>query len=81
MENLTEFSQTFLNQYFRECLPNQQKRSKRRRVNQISKDDQLVWILENFYPCGLWPLSKVIEVYPGLDKIEHTGSQIKDCIW
>ena len=33
------------------------------------KVDDLVWVLEDFTPRGLWPLAKVIEVHPGSDQI------------
>ena len=70
-------AQHFWNQFIREYLPNQQKRSKWHKVNQNLKVSDLVWILEDFTPRCLWPLVKVIEVYPGLDKVV---SQNKDCI-
>ena len=62
-------AQHFRNQFIRKYLPNQQKRSKWHKVNQNSKVNNLVWILEGFTPRGLWPLAKVIEVYPGSDKV------------
>ena len=61
--------QHFWNRFIREYLPNQQKRSKWHKVNQNLKVHDLVWILEDFTPRGLWPLAKVIEVYPGSDKV------------
>ena len=62
-------AQHFWNRFIREYLPNQQKRSKWHKVNQNLKVHDLVWILEDFTPRGLWPLAKVIEVYPGSDKV------------
>ena len=61
-------AQHFWNRFIREYLHNQQKRSKWHKVNQNLKIQDLVWILEDFTPRGLWPLAKVIEVYPGSDK-------------
>ena len=62
-------AQHFWNRFIREYLPNQQKRSKWHKVNQNLKVHDLVWILEDFTPRCLWPLAKVIEVYPGSDKV------------
>ena len=69
MENIINSSPTFWNQFIRGYPPNQQKRSKWHKVNQNLKVHDLVWILEDLTPRGLWPLAKVIEVYPGSDKV------------
>ena len=62
-------AQYFWNRFIREHLPNQQKRSKWHKVNQNLEVHDLCWILEEFTPRGLWPLAKVIKVYPGSDKV------------
>ena len=60
------------NRFFIEYLPNHQKRSKWTKGCPNLKIDDLVWVLEDFPPWGLWPLAKVIEVYPGSDQIARS---------
>ena len=59
VENITKLSATFLESI--SCKDRERKLQ--------SKGDDLVWILYDFSPCGLWPLAKVMEIYPGSDKI------------
>ena len=59
----------FWNRILREYLPNQQKRSKWNKGCPNLKVDDLIWVLEDFTPRGLWPLANVIEVYPESDQI------------
>ena len=59
----------FWNRFLREYIPNQQKRSKWTKGCPNLQVGDLVWVLEVFTPRGLWPLAKVIEVYPSSDQI------------
>ena len=57
------------NRFLREYIPNQQTRSKWKKTSENLKVNDLVWLLEDFTPRGLWPLAKVIEIYPGSDGV------------
>ena len=59
----------FWNRFLREYIPNQQKRSKWTKCCPNLQVGDLVWVLEDFTPRGLWSLAKVIEVYPSSDQI------------
>ena len=57
----------FWNRFLREYLPTQQVRCKWHKMSKNLQVDDLVWILEDFTPRGLWPLARVIQVFPGTD--------------
>ena len=59
----------FWNRFLREYLPTQQVRCKWHKTSKNLQVDDLVWILEDFTPRGLWPLARVIQVFPGTDGI------------
>ena len=59
----------FWNRFLREYLPGQQKRSKWTSATSNLQPDDMVWMLEDFTPRGLWPLAKVVETFPGQDGI------------
>ena len=42
-------------------------RSKRKKIAEDLKVNDLVWILDDFTPRGLWPLAKVKEIYTSSD--------------
>ena len=54
----------FWNRFLREYLPGQQIRSKWNECSKNLKVDDLVWILEDFTPRGLWPVARVTQVFP-----------------
>ena len=64
-----ELASHFWNRFLREYIPNQQTRSKWNKTSENLKVNDLVWLLEDFTPRGLWPLAKVIEIYPGSDGV------------
>ena len=64
-----ELASHFWNIFLREYIPNQQTRSKWNKTSENLKVNDLVWLLEDFTPRGLWPLAKVIEIYPGSDGV------------
>ena len=53
-------------------ISNQQTRSKWNKTSENLKVSDLVWLLEDFTPRGLWPLAKVIEIYPGSNGVVHS---------
>ena len=57
------------NRFLHEYVPNQQTRSMRNKTSESFKLSDLVWLLEDLTPRGLWPLAKVTEIYPGSDGI------------
>ena len=59
----------FWNRFLREYIPNQQKSSKWTKGCPSLQVGDLLWVLEDFTPRGLWPLAKIIEVYPSWDQI------------
>ena len=59
----------FWNRFLREFLPGQQIRSKWNKSSKNLKVDDLVWILEDFNPRGLWPVARVTQIFPGEDGI------------
>ena len=64
-----ELASHFWNRFLREYIPNQQTRSKWNKTSENLKVNDLVWLLEDFTPRGLWPRAKVIEIYPGSDGV------------
>ena len=64
-----ELASHFWNRFLREYIPNQQTRSKWNKTSENLNVNDLVWLLEDFTPLGLWLLAKVIEIYPGLDGV------------
>ena len=64
-----ELALHFWNRLLREYVPNQQTRSKWNKTSENLKVNDLVWLLEDFTPRGLWTLAKVIEIYPGSDGV------------
>ena len=64
-----ELASHFWNRFLREYIPNQQTRSKWNKTSENLKVNDLVWLLEDFTPRGLWHLAKVIEIYPGSDGV------------
>ncbi|XP_075256011.1 uncharacterized protein LOC142348522 [Convolutriloba macropyga] len=64
-----ELASHFWNRFLREYIPNQQTRSKWNKTSENLNVNDLVWLLEDFTPRGLWPLAKVIEIYPGSDGV------------
>ena len=64
-----ELASHFWSRFLREYIPNQQTRSKWNKTSENLKVNDLVCLLENFTPRGLWPFAKVIEIYPGSDGV------------
>ena len=63
----------FWNRFLRDFLPTQQVRCKWHKTSKNLQVDDLVWILEDFTPRGLWPLARVIQVFPGTDVIVRSA--------
>ena len=61
-----ELASHFGNRFLRKYIPNQQTWLKWIKISENLKVNDLVWLLEK---RGLWPLAKVIEIYPGLDGV------------
>ena len=62
-------SQQFWNRYLKDYLPTLTTRTKwTKQVENLQKGD-LVWILEDLTPRGLWPLGRVLRTFPGADGI------------
>ena len=60
----------FWNLFLREYLPTQQRvRCKQHNTSKNLQVVDLVWIIEDFIPRGLWPLARVIQVFPDTDGI------------
>ena len=64
-----ELASHFWNEFLREYIPSQQTRSKWNKTSKNPKVNDLLWLLEDFTPRGLWPLAKFIEIYPGSDGV------------
>ena len=64
-----ELASHFWNRFLREYIPNQQTRSKWNKTSENLNVNDLVWLLEDFTLRGIWPLAKVIEIYPGSDGV------------
>ena len=54
-----ELASHLWNRFLREYIPNQQTRSKRNKTSENFKLNDLVWLLEDFTPRGLWPVPMV----------------------
>ena len=52
----------------KEYLPTLTKRSKWSEQNDSLKVNELVWILKELTPRGIWPLGQIVETSPGKDK-------------
>ena len=50
-------------------MPTLFKRGKLSTRTQNLQPGDLVWVLENFTPCGLWPMARVDQVFPGADGV------------
>ena len=61
-----QFATHSWNRFLREY---QQVRDKWHKTSKILQVDDLVWILEDFNPRSLWPLARVIQVFPGTNGI------------
>ena len=59
----------FWNRFMREYLLGQQIRSKWNKSSKNLKMDNLVRILEDFNPRGVWPVARVTQLFPGDDWI------------
>ena len=59
----------FWTRLMKEYLPTLRPQSKWHTTKDPIMKGQVVWILENNSPRGLWPLGLVTEVYPGSDNI------------
>ena len=59
----------FWTRLMKEYLPTLRPQSKWHTTKDPIMEGQVVWILENNSPRGLWPLGLVTEVYPGSDNI------------
>ena len=64
-----ELASHFWNRFLREYIPSQQTRSKWNKTSENLKVKDLVWLLEDFTPRGLWPLANFIEFYPGSNSV------------
>ena len=51
----------------KEYLPTLTKRSKWSEQNDSLKVNDLVWILKDLTPRGIWPLGRIVETSPGKD--------------
>ena len=51
----------FWNRIHREYLSEQQARSKWKKQTSNLKTGEIVGVLEDFNPCGIWPIEKVIK--------------------
>ena len=66
--NLQQMMNHFWKRLVKEYLPTLLKRSKWNENNQSPlKVNDVVWILKDMTPRGIWPLGRVLEVYPGRD--------------
>ena len=62
-------AQHFWNRYLREYLPTLTKRTKWTKPIDNLETGDLVWILEDLTPRGLWPLGRVLRTFPGSDGV------------
>ena len=66
-KNAQFLAQQFWNRFLREYLPERQFRTKCNTASNNLAVDDLVWVLEDYTPRGLWPLAKILEVHPASD--------------
>ena len=62
-------SQQFWNRYLKDYLPTLTTRTKWTKQVESLQQGDLVWILEDLTPRGLWPLGWVLRTFPGADGI------------
>ena len=62
-------TQQFWNRYLKNYLPLLTIRTKWTQPTQNIQIGDLVWLLEDLTPRGLWPLGRVLRFFPGSDKI------------
>ena len=62
-------SQQFWNRYLKDYLPTLTTRTKWTKQVENLRQGDLVWILEDLTPRGLWPLGRVLRTFPGADGI------------
>ena len=75
--NLQQMINHFWKRLVKEYLPTLLKRSKRNENNQSPlKFNDVVWILKDMNPRGIWPLGRVLELYPGRDG-QHRVVKVK----
>ena len=75
--NLQQMMNHFWKRLVKEYLPTLLKRSKWNENNQSPlKGNDVVWILKDMTPRGIWPLGRVLEVYPGRDG-QHRVVKVK----
>ena len=76
-KNVQQMVNHFWNRLVKEYLATLLKRSKWSDGGQTPlRVSDIVWILKNMTPRGIWPLGRVLEVYPGLDG-QHPAVKVK----
>ena len=60
-----QISDQFWNRFLKEYMPTLLKRGKWSTPTQNLQPGDLVWVLEDFTPRGLWPMARVDKVFPG----------------
>ena len=63
---------SFWRRLLKEYVPTLIKRTKWTQPEETLEKDDLVWILEDFTPRGIWPLGRVLEVFTGSDGIARS---------
>ena len=63
---------SFWRRLLKEYAPTLIRRTKWTQPEEPLEKDDLVWILEDFTPRGIWPLGRVLEVFTGSDGIARS---------
>ena len=64
-----QISDQFWNRFLKEYMPTLLKRGKWSTPTQNLQPGDLVWVLEDFTPRGLWPMARVDKVFPWADGV------------
>ena len=68
-----KLTQTLLDHYWsrllKEYIPELNKRTKWQRSNDELDESDIVWVLKDFTPRGIWPLGKILKAHRGSDGI------------
>ena len=71
-----KLTQTLLDYYWsgllKEYIPELNKRTKWPRSNDKLDEDDIVWVLKEFTPGGIWPLGKIVKAHKGSDGIARS---------
>ena len=66
-KNVQQLTNHVWRRLVKECLPTLTKRSKWSEQNYSLNVNDLVWILKDLTPRGIWPLGLIVESLPGKD--------------